>query len=85
MIFRFRHDRHDRHTGAPIDTISATVDTTSQQATAHHMLSDYSAGLCRFTLTCSCGETFDTPYIDEALELRELHERLAPLADQLGS
>jgi len=26
---------------------------------------------------------FDTPYIDEALEWRELHETLAPLADRM--
>lgn len=76
MSFRFRHDRHDRHA---VDT-RPTVDVTT-----HQVLSDYSPGLCRFTLTCSCGETFDTPYIDEALELRELHMRLAPLADQLGT
>ena len=35
-------------------------------------------------LECTCGAHFDTPYIDEALEYRELHERLAPLADQLA-
>ncbi len=61
--------------------------TTSLMAlwptSAHVIESDYAKGLCRFTLDCSCGVHFDTPYIDEALEWRELHEGLAPLADQL--
>ena len=39
--------------------------------------------ICRFVLECTCGAHFDTPYIDEALEYRELHEQLAPLADQM--
>jgi hypothetical protein len=52
---------------------------------AHAVTSDYCAGICRFTLSCSCGVTYDTPYIDEALEWRELHESLAPLADQLAT
>ena len=50
----------------------------------HHIESGFNSGLCRFVLDCSCGDHFDTPYIDEALEYRELHERLAPLADQLA-
>jgi hypothetical protein len=49
----------------------------------HLIESAFSTGLCRFTLDCSCGTHFDTPYIDEALEWRELHESLAPLSDQL--
>jgi len=50
---------------------------------AHTVESDFNYGLCRFTLDCSCGVHFDTPFIDEALEWRELHVQLAPLADQL--
>ncbi|HAN70667.1 MAG TPA: hypothetical protein DCQ36_03635 [Actinobacteria bacterium] len=50
---------------------------------AHQVSSTFSYGLCRFVLDCTCGARFDTPYIDEALEYRELHERLAPLSDQL--
>lgn len=50
---------------------------------AHVISSGFSYAQCRFTLDCTCGAHFDTPYIDEALEYREMHERLAPLADQL--
>jgi hypothetical protein len=50
---------------------------------AHEVASDYDEGRCRFVLTCSCGIRFDTPYIDEALEWHEMHELLAPLADQM--
>jgi hypothetical protein len=50
---------------------------------AHAVTSDYRAGICRFTLSCTCGVAYDTPYIDEALDWRELHERLAPLTDQM--
>lgn len=56
---------------------------TDAPANAHDMSSEYSAATCRFVLDCSCGAHFDTPYIDEALEIRELHETLAPLADQM--
>ncbi|MCX6431658.1 MAG: hypothetical protein NTX29_02370 [Actinobacteria bacterium] len=73
MNFPFRH-------GRKVVALDATMS-----APEHVMDSDFVVGLCRFTLTCSCGATFDTPYIDEALELRELHESLAPLADQLAS
>jgi len=50
----------------------------------HQVTSGFSYAMCRFTLDCSCGAHKDTPYIDEALEWREMHEQLAPLADQLG-
>ena len=49
----------------------------------HVIESAFATGLCRFTLDCSCGVHFDTPYIDEALQWRDLHETLAPLADKL--
>ena len=52
--------------------------------TAHRIESDFSYQLCRFVLDCSCGAHHDTPFIDEALEWRELHEQLAPLADQMA-
>jgi hypothetical protein len=71
MNFPFRPGRNDV---AVQDTIAAP---------AHQMTSDFVVGLCRFTLTCTCGAAYDTPYIDEVLELRELHEAFAPLADQL--
>ena len=76
MHFRIRHDRpsHDR---------SAAGTRHSSTAAAHVITSDFATGLCRFTLSCTCGAQWDTPYIDEALEWRELHQRLAPLADQL--
>jgi hypothetical protein len=51
---------------------------------AHAIESGFSYQICRFVLECSCGAHHDTPYIDEALEWRELHEQLAPLADQLA-
>ncbi len=71
MNFRFRRDRQltDIHPALHDD---------------HRMASTFDQGLCRFVITCSCGDHFDTRYIDEALEYRELHERLAPLADQLS-
>jgi hypothetical protein len=47
--------------------------------------SDFSSSLCRFVLDCTCGAAFDTNYIDEALEWRELHLTLAPLEDQLAA
>ena len=50
---------------------------------AHQIESDFRAAICRFTLDCSCGVHHETPYIDEALEWREMHSRLAPIADQL--
>lgn len=50
---------------------------------AHEVTSGFSYAQCRFVLECTCGAHFDTPYIDEALEYREMHERLAPLADQM--
>lgn len=52
---------------------------------AHEIESGFDAGVCRFRLHCSCGTDFDTRYIDEALEWREMHEALAPLADQLSA
>ena len=52
---------------------------------SHHVTSGFSYALCRFTLDCSCGAHTDTTYIDEALEWGEMHELLAPLADQLGT
>jgi len=51
----------------------------------HRTDSTFRYARCRFVLTCSCGATHDTPFIDEALEWQELHRRLAPLADALGS
>ncbi len=56
---------------------------TVRPVPAHLVSSDFSYAMCRFTLDCTCGAHSDTPYIDEALEWRELHEQLAPLADQL--
>lgn len=50
----------------------------------HQIESGFSYQLCRFVLDCACGAHHDTPYIDEALEWREMHEQLAPLADQLA-
>lgn len=50
---------------------------------AHALESAYLAERCRFEVRCTCGAVHDTPYIDEALEWRELHLRLAPLADRL--
>lgn len=52
---------------------------------AHRVESTFSAAICRFVLSCSCGECHETRYIDEALEWRELHLALAPLSDRLAS
>lgn len=72
MNLPFRSQRRPR------PPVTDTVDS------GHHVTSDFAPSLCRFVLTCSCGDHFDTRYIDEALEYRELHERLAPLTDQLA-
>jgi len=75
MNFPFRRDRR-----------SPSGSTAVQQRpAAHHLDSSFSYELCRFVLVCSCGARFDTPYIDEALEIRELHELLAPISDDLAS
>ena len=73
MTFPFLHRARD---AAPTET--------SIELHAHVVTSDYCAAICRFTLSCTCGTAYDTPYIDEALQWRELHEQLAPLADQLA-
>lgn len=52
---------------------------------AHQIESGFDASTCRFRLHCTCGTEFDTRYIDEALEWRELHKTLAPLTDQLSA
>ena len=51
----------------------------------HRTESSFRYASCRFVLTCSCGATHDTPFIDEALEWQELHRQLAPLADALSA
>ncbi len=66
----------------PSRRASAGQTMTVPQA-AHRIESGFSYQLCRFVLECSCGAQHSTPFIDEALEWRELHEQLAPLADQL--
>lgn len=71
MNFPFKRDRH------------AITPRPTLQDDHHRMTSDFSADLCRFVLDCTCGAHFDTPFIDEALEIREMHLTLAPLADQL--
>jgi hypothetical protein len=50
---------------------------------AHNVDSTFRYAICRFTLDCTCGAHFETRYIDEAHEWKELHRTLAPLADQL--
>jgi hypothetical protein len=72
MKFPFRRDRHLTEMPPPMHD------------DGHVVTSGFSNALCRFVLECRCGAYFDTPFIDEALEYRELHERLAPLADELA-
>jgi hypothetical protein len=65
---------------------STAVEVERPTARDGHVVeSDFSPLICRFVLECSCGDRHDTRYIDEALEWRELHLALAPLADRLGS
>jgi hypothetical protein len=71
MHFPFRRDRHLTDLRPPMHD------------DRHVVTSSFSYAMCRFVLQCTCGDYFDTPFIDEALEYRELHEQLAPLADQL--
>lgn len=59
------------------------ADVITIEQSAHQMTSRFDDGLCRFVLDCSCGARYDTRYIDEALELRELHEAMGPLIDEL--
>jgi hypothetical protein len=51
----------------------------------HRVESTFSPAICRFVLSCACGERHETRYIDEALEWRELHLALAPLSDRLAA
>lgn len=69
--------------GAPAGHPASTKQLAPCPTRAHAVESDFNYGICRFTLDCSCGVHYDTPFIDEALEWRELHVQLAPLADQL--
>jgi hypothetical protein len=62
---------------------AAMPSTPAMVADRHVIASDFSTATCRFELACTCGSTFDTNYIDEALEWHELHATLAPLADEL--
>jgi len=64
-------------------TRADSVRTPASPVDLHRVTSDFCYAICRFTLVCTCGAQFDTPFIDEALEWHEMHERLAPLADQL--
>lgn len=50
---------------------------------AHLVDSDFCYRKCRFIVTCSCGASCDTRYIDEALEWSSMHRELAPLADTM--
>lgn len=59
------------------------TEVVERPVSAHEIESDFCTAICRFVLNCSCGAHIDTPYIDEALEWREMHARLAPLADEL--
>ena len=74
MNFSFMH--RARSSESPVQLLT-------RRPTNHVIESAFATGLCRFTLDCSCGVHFDTPYIDEALQWRDLHETLAPLADRL--
>lgn len=50
----------------------------------HQVESDFVHTKCRFVLTCNCGATYETRYIDEALEWSSMHKEFAPLSDQLA-
>ena len=54
-----------------------------ESVTRHQVESDFVPTKCRFVLTCSCGTTYETRYIDEALEWSSMHKEFAPLSDQL--
>lgn len=60
-----------------------TTQSRPHIAPAHVVESEFSSSVCRFLVHCSCGDSVDTNYIDEALEWRELHLQLAPLMDEL--
>ncbi len=51
---------------------------------AHIVDSDFCYSKCRFIVTCSCGASHETRYIDEALEWSSMHRELAPLADTMA-
>ena len=51
---------------------------------AHAVNSDFCYSKCRFIVTCSCGASHETRYIDEALEWSSMHRELAPLADTVA-
>lgn len=51
----------------------------------HGTWSTFNQGRCRFEVTCTCGDTFDSPVIDEVLEYEDLQRSLAPLIDQMDA
>ena len=62
---------------------TAQPDLPCAARPAHEIASHFVSERCRFVVECTCGGRCETRYIDEALEWRELHEVLAPLADRL--
>ena len=44
---------------------------------------DYST--CHFVLTCTCGTTYETNHIDEALEWSEEHREMYSLRDRVSA
>jgi hypothetical protein len=61
------------------------VAAIERPVSAHEIESDFRRAICRFVIDCSCGAHHETPFIDEALEWREMHSRLAPLTDRMTS
>lgn len=72
-----------RHLLGRRDAPSPGATSRAHDEPRHVVESDFSFEICRFVLSCSCGDAHETRYIDEALEWRELHMSLAPLADRL--
>lgn len=71
-----------RHPGMAPNLYAADLLAPSP-ALLHRVESDISHAGSRFVLRCACGVVHESNCIDEALEWRELHEALAPLADLL--
>lgn len=63
---------------------SSAATVLERSAKAHMVDSDFCYSKCRFVVTCSCGASHETRYIDEALEWSSMHRELAPLADTMA-
>ncbi len=51
----------------------------------HQVDSTFDYSSCHFVLTCTCGTTYETNHIDEALEWSEEHREMYSLRDRVSA